>query len=281
MHLKITIQYDGTNFAGSQLQAEGRGRTVQGELEKALAQLAEEPVRVVLAGRTDAGVHAWGQAASLDFPQREQLDTPHAIGAALNGILSSVPDLAVTSAQEVPAGFHARFAARKRAYRYLLWNGEAPAPLLARFSLRVPQRLQIPAMSEAAALLVGSRDLAAFAGRGMGVPDEAADDEAAKPSTIRTVYLARLAALDSQANFWQWDAPEAPKDPTAGKLLVIDLVANSFLPQMIRTIVGTLLEVGQRKRTVQEFETLIASRDRRLAGPTAKPHGLCLLWVEY
>src|SRR5436309_1729114 len=103
MRLQLTIQYDGTCFSGSQLQDEGRRRTVQGELERALARLAGVPVRVALAGRTDSGVHALGQVASLDFPGRDRLDTPQAVRRALNGVLPG--DLVVSGAEEAPAGF--------------------------------------------------------------------------------------------------------------------------------------------------------------------------------
>jgi tRNA pseudouridine38-40 synthase len=112
----------------------------------------------------------------------------------------------------------------------------------------------------------------------MGVPGQ--EQEA---STVRTVYLARMHRLDPAASFWAWDAPRA-SDAAAdgeGRMWAIDLVANAFLPQMIRTIVGTLLEVGRGKRTVESISELIESRDRRNAGETARPHGLCLLWVEY
>jgi tRNA pseudouridine38-40 synthase len=274
MHLKLSIQYDGTDFVGSQLQT--KGRTVQGELEDALARLAGEPVRVALAGRTDSGVHAWAQIASLDFPERERLDTAKAVQKALNGILPA--DVAVTGAEIAQEQFHARFSARKRAYRYLLWNAPTPMPMLRRYSLHVRPRLDIEAMEQAASLLVGTHDMAAFAGNGMGVPDDEAGD---KPSTIRTVYLARLRRLDPRANMWGWEAPEPLGDTQTEGLLALDLVANAFLPQMIRTIVGTLLEVGTGRRTVESISDLIESRDRSIAGPTARPHGLCLLWVEY
>ncbi|HKP52341.1 MAG TPA: tRNA pseudouridine(38-40) synthase TruA [Chloroflexia bacterium] len=277
MYLKLRIQYDGTGFTGSQLQAEGTGRTVQGELEKALSRLAGGAhIRVALAGRTDTGVHALAQVASLHFPERERLDTPTAVQRALNALLPN--DLSVASAEVAPEGFHARFSARKRAYRYLFWNAEAPNPLLSRYSLHVRQKLDWEAMSLAAARLVGTHDMGAFAGSGMGVPG---DDTEERPSTVRTMYIAKLAALPREASFWKWDAPGAIGSEIEGKLLALDLVANAFLPQMVRTIVGTLLEVGQGKRTVEDINNILESRDRRLAGPTAKPHGLCLLWVEY
>jgi tRNA pseudouridine38-40 synthase len=229
-----------------------------------------------MAGRTDSGVHAWRQVASLDFPERARLDTLEAIQRALNGILPY--DLAVISAELAPQSFHARFSARKRAYRYLVWNAPSPLPMLRRYSLHVRQRLDVEAMQAAASLLIGRHDMATFAGNSMGVPDEEGDD---KPSTVRTIYLARLHSLDEEANFWTWDAPEAQDEVQEGNLLALDLVANAFLPQMIRTIMGTLLEVGTGKRTVESMKELIESRDRSNAGPTARPQGLCLLWVEY
>src|SRR5436190_251393 len=175
MHLKLTIQYDGTGFSGSQLQAEGQGRTVQGELELALARLAGGPVRVTLAGRTDSGVHALGQVAGLDFPARDRLDTPLAVQKALNGLLPG--DLAIVRAETAGEGFHARFSARKRAYRYLMWNAQAPSPLLSRYSLHVRHPLDVEAMSRGASLLEGTHDLAAFAGQGMGVPVQPDEDD--------------------------------------------------------------------------------------------------------
>jgi tRNA pseudouridine38-40 synthase len=254
---------------------------VQGELEAAFLRLAGTPTRVALAGRTDSGVHAWGQVASLDFPVRPRLDTPATVARALNGLLPH--DVAVMSAEIAPEGFHARFSARQRAYRYLLLNAPTPLPILRRYVLHIPQPLDTKAMSEAAAQLVGTHDLAAFAGSGLGVPtrQEAGD----KPSTTRTIHIARLLPLPPTADPWHWQAPEeGTRDQGPGissQLWAIDLVANAFLPQMVRTIVGTLLEVGLGKRTVDSIDTLIRSRDRSQAGQTAKPHGLCLLWVEY
>ena len=284
LHLKLRIQYDGTDFVGSQLQKQGR--TVQGELEGALMRLAGTPIRVALAGRTDSGVHAWGQVASFDFPERPRLDTPAAVMRALNGLLSY--DMAVLDAEITPERFHARFSARRRAYRYLILNAPAPLPLLRRYVLHVPHPLDTEAMSQAARKLVGTHDLAAFAGSGLGIPatDDADEGADTKPSTTRTIHVARLLSLDPTADPWHWQAPVPESLTTRYSLLAtglwaIDLVANAFLPQMVRTIVGTLLEVGQGKRTVDSMDDLIRSRDRRQAGQTAKPHGLCLLWVEY
>jgi tRNA pseudouridine38-40 synthase len=281
LRVKLTLEYDGTELVGSQLQAEGKGRTVQGELEAALARLAGEPVRVAMAGRTDRGVHALGQVASLDFPAKSKLDTPRALQRALNGVLPH--DLAVVAAENVGEGFHARFSACKRAYRYLVWNApSAPSPLMSRYSLHVRPRLDTEAMARGARLLEGTHDMAAFAGQGMGVPGR---DDSDAPSTVRTVYAASVHILDPEAGFWTRRAPETKRAESEAKgearLVAVDLVANAFLPQMVRTIVGTLLEIGRGKRRPDEISEILASRDRNLAGPTAKPQGLCLLWVEY
>ena len=254
---------------------------MQGELEGALARLAGEAIRANLAGRTDAGVHAWGQVASLDFPARPRLDTPGAVKRALNGILPV--DLSVLEAEEVDPRFHARFSTRRRCYRYLIWNAQEPLPLIRRYSLHVRRPLDVEALSAAAGLLVGTHDLASFAGQGLGVPQEEGGD---RPSTVRTVDVARLVPVDAHAGYWAWEAPGRTEDVALASadgswLLALDLIANAFLPQMIRTIVGTLLEVGEGKRTVEEMKHIIESRDRRRAGPTVRPQGLCLLWVSY
>jgi tRNA pseudouridine38-40 synthase len=158
---------------------------------------------------------------------------------------------------------------------------------LSRYTLHVRRELDWETVSQAAALLAGTHDMAAFAGSGLGVPgppDQPGDEAAGKPSTVRTMHLARLVPLPNEASFWDWEAPEPNEErivQSNGRLMAFDLVANAFLPQMVRTIVGTLIEVGQGKRTVDNITDILNSRDRRLAGPTAKPHGLCLLWVEY
>lgn len=247
---------------------------MQGELEAALATLAGTPIRVALAGRTDTGVHAWGQVASLHFPERERLDTPQIVMRALNGILPR--DVAVMDAVLAPEGFHARFSAQRRAYRYLFWSAPAPSPLLSRISLHVKRTLDWDAMSEAAHKLVGTHDFASFAGSGMGISRSDED----RPSTVRTLHLARILHLPGAASPWLWELP-AGGETRNGALVALDLVGNAFLPQMVRNIVGTLLEVGEGKRTVANIDETIRSRDRRTAGPTAKPHGLCLMWVEY
>jgi tRNA pseudouridine38-40 synthase len=246
-NIALRIEYDGTDFVGSQWQ--NNGRSVQGALEGAWEQLTQEQRRVNLAGRTDAGVHARGQVASVRTETRHDLVT---VERGLNAILPE--DIAVLEAWEVSHDFHARHSAIRRDYRYLIDNGHVASPLLRRHAVHAPQRLQIAAMNQALAALLGTHDFAAFAGGG---PPEG--------STVRTCYAVGCAPLE----LW------------GQSLIAVDLVANAFLRHMVRNIVGTLLLVGQDKIDAVGFAEILASRDRRKAGRTAPAHGLYLMSVSY
>ncbi len=270
MQYKLTIEYDGKAFHGSQAQAAERGRTVQGEMERALAQLTGKPVRIALAGRTDAGVHARGQVASfaLDpvWPRAK-------LQQALNGVLPG--DLKVRSIERAADDFHARFSAQRRDYRYLIWHAAAPAPLLRDRAWHVRAALDVPAMHQAAQALLGQHNFASFCGGGLGVPSEGSPDPD-RPSTVRAMTAAACYVWSHQSLY------EA--EPPVGdieRLIAVDLSANAFLPQMVRTIVGSLVAVGQGKWTVEQFAAVLAQADRRLAAPTAPPQGLCLVRVLY
>jgi tRNA pseudouridine38-40 synthase len=270
MYYKLTIEYDGKAFHGSQAQAAARGRTVQGELERALAQVTGTAIRIVLAGRTDAGVHALGQVASfaLDpaWPRAKLFE-------ALNGVLPG--DLKVRAIDRAADGFHARYDAHQRDYRYLIWQAPAPAPLLRDRTWHVRKVLDVEAMHRAAQALLGRHNFASFCGGGLGVPSESETAEE-RPSTVRTM---RAAACYVWPHSSLYEATP-PADETA-RLLAVDLSANAFLPQMVRTIVGSLVAVGQGKWTAAQFAEVLAGADRRLAAPTAPPQGLCLLRVWY
>ncbi|MDB5082510.1 MAG: tRNA pseudouridine synthase [Chloroflexi bacterium] len=256
-NVKLVLEYDGTDFKGSQLQA--NGRTVQGELEKALARLTGLPVgkRCVasLAGRTDSGVHASGQVANFLTESRLPLET---FRRGLNALLPF--DLVVLSAEEVPAEFHARFSAKERSYRYSILNRPVRSPLARRFAYQVAGPLNLPAMQAAAGSLVGERDFASFAGAGWGVKAQL-DPQGDNPSTVRNLLKA----------VWLVE----------GDKLVLEVVANAFLPHMIRNIVGTLLLVGKGERSPENLARIVAACDRRQAGPTAPACGLSLVSVRY
>lgn len=245
-NIALRIEYDGTGFAGSQLQA--NRRTVQGEIERAWGQLTQEQRRIYLAGRTDAGVHARGQAANV------WTNTHHTPATIQRGLTAILPeDIAIRDAWEVPPDFHARHTAISREYRFLIDNGRVAAPLLRHYALHVSRRLDIAAMDSALTVLLGTHDFAAFAGAGQEEP------------TVRTCYAASCQVHDL------WGQP----------LIAIDIAANAFLRHMVRNIVGTLLLVGDNKRSVEDVAAILASRDRRKAGETVPAHGLYLMSVNY
>jgi tRNA pseudouridine38-40 synthase len=239
----LFLEYDGTDFAGWQLQR--NGRSVQEVVEGALAALLGEAVRLYSAGRTDAGVHARAMPAqfvtSRDLPLRAFRD-------GLNRLLPA--DVAVSAAYEVPAGFHARYSATQKWYRYTIDRRSVRSPLGRRtaWQLRVP--LDLAAMREAAALLVGEHDFAAFRTSGC-----------AAQTTVR-----RLESI------------ELVED---GSLLKIDVRGSGFLRNMVRMLVGTLVAVGRGKRPPHDVARLLANQPGVRSGPTAPAHGLCLMAVSY
>ena len=242
--LKLTLEYDGTGFAG--WQAQPGQRTVQGEVEAAVEKLVGERTAVFAAGRTDTGVHALGQVASF------RTGSAHAPYKFLGGLNSLLPeDVAVLAVADAPSDFHAQKSARGKWYRYLIQDG-GPRTALARSRLwRLPHRLSLEAMRQAAAPLVGEHDFSGF---------RSASCEATSPiKEMRRIEIFR-------------DGRDR---------LVIELWASAFLKQMARTIVGTLVEVGQGKRAPEAMPAILAGRDRRAAGPTAPAQGLYLLRVDY
>lgn len=248
--LRLTLEYSGARFAGWQIQPDAR--TVQGELERALAEILREPIRVVGASRTDAGVHATGQTAS--FAARTAIGCDRLL-AGLNALLPD--DVAISAVAEAPEGFHARFSALGKHYRYRILSRPARGPLCAADAWHVARPLDLDAMRAAAAALVGRHDFHAFVSR----PDGDGD-------CVRTLHRVDVSA-------------EPLLNPGGGSLVLVDVVGESFLYKMVRTIVGTLAQVGRGTRPPAEVAGLLASRDRRRAGPTAPAHGLTLVRVAY
>ncbi|HNP69583.1 MAG TPA: tRNA pseudouridine(38-40) synthase TruA [Kouleothrix sp.] len=245
-NIALKIEYDGTDFVGSQWQ--NNGRSVQGELEGAWQQLTQEQRRIQLAGRTDAGVHARGQVANV------RTETAHDLPTIQRGLTAILPeDVAVLEAWEVGPDFHARHTAIRRDYRFLIDNGPVASPLLRRHAVHVGGKLQAEAVHEAMQVLLGTHDFAAFAGAGQA------------GSTVRTCYMASCQVIAA------WQQP----------LIAIDIAANAFLRHMVRNIVGTLLPVGGNRRGNDDLAAVLASRDRRRAGRTAPAHGLYLMSVSY
>jgi len=246
--IKLMLAYDGTDFCGWQHQ--GGVRTVQSDVEAALAKIIGEPTHVQAAGRTDSGVHALAQCAHFDAPDRLS-HVPW--DKALNGLLA--PDVRVLSAQAAAPGFHAQFDARSKIYAYTIWLERGPVnPLRRRFvwSPRPPS-LDLVAMDEAAAVLIGTHDFNSFRNLGTPLGDR---------GTVRT-----LAGI--------WRQPGGPAE------MVWRFQANGFLKQMVRNIMGCLVAVGRGKVTPADVRLILEKRDRSFAPPTAPALGLCMERVFY
>jgi tRNA pseudouridine38-40 synthase len=232
---RARCEYDGTDYAGFQLQL--NARSVQGELEAALARLNRgERVVVDGAGRTDAGVHATGQV--IAFTYRGAVPAAR-LQRAVNALLPE--DVAIRDLRRVPAGFHPRYAARYREYRYTVWNGPR-SPLRERFALGVRAPLDIAAMASAGSVFEGRHDFSAFGGTGR--------------SSVRTVHMVRVRA--------------------DGRLVTIDVRANAFLRGQVRRMVAGLLEVGTGKIDEAALRAALAGREPALNGAAAPAKGLCL-----
>jgi tRNA pseudouridine38-40 synthase len=261
--LKLTIAYDGAAYAGWQRQA--NAVSVQQVMEEAFVPLVGESAprpQVAGASRTDAGVHAAGQVASIDLDLA--LDTA-SIQRALNARLPA--DVRVVRVDEAPPGFHARFDARAKHYRYRIVTADVLSPFVRGFAWHRPWALDADRMREAAAAVVGEHDFASFQGTGSSVED-----------TVRCITRVSVATEDAPWHPWGRDAETSPAD--AGGL-VVDVEGTGFLRHMVRILVGTLAEVGTGHRTPASMADVLAARDRRVAGITAPAAGLVLVGVSY
>ena len=245
--LKLTLAYDGTDFCGWQLQP--GLRTVQGVLQETLHKITAEETNVIGSGRTDSGVHALAQVASLSTASEL---SPKVLMRALNAELPD--DVSVLSVELAPEGFHAIRDAQRKHYRYTLEDGRVPEVFERRYLWQVFQELDVSAMQRAARSLVGTHDFSSFESKG-----------AEREDSIRTVYSlsVRRSEGDSQHR------------------IVIDICGNGFLYNMVRAIVGTLYEVGRHNQPESWPGEVLAARNRDSAGMTAPAKGLCLVKVEY
>lgn len=244
---KLTVAYDGTHYQGWQVQKIGTG--VQEKLEAALAKLFPSHPRVHSSSRTDTGVHALGMVAHFEAPRTEGGMSGRKLALALNAWLPQ--DIRVVAAARARAGFHARFDAGGKQYRYFVWNHPAMNPLLRHTAWHVPRPLDLEAMRRAAPLFVGTHDFQSFS----------ANSGYTKGSTRR--HLTRCAFKQS------------------GRLLTFVIEGDGFLYKMCRGIVGTLVQVGQGKFPAEDIQPMLAKKDRRFAGMTAPAHGLVLWRVYY
>lgn len=270
--LKLTLAYDGTDFVGWQRQA--NGRSVQAVLEDALSQIDKREVAVVGAGRTDSGVHALGQVASA---QIEHSIPAASLRQALNTTLPA--DVRIVTVEEAPASFNARSAARSKIYRYRIFNGETISPFARRYAWHVPYALDLSLMKAAGQELIGQHDFTAFQAAGSGATRTLRTITASEWSDAAFARVPTAAAAFGSPAEGYGAPSEIPGE--TGLMLTYHIAGAGFLRYMVRNIVGTLVEVGSGRRAAGSLGLLLASRDRGLAGPTAPPHGLYLVWVDY
>jgi tRNA pseudouridine38-40 synthase len=247
-YFKLTIAYDGTDFHGWQIQA--NKPTIQGEIVSVLERLTQERVALHGAGRTDAGVHALGQVAS--FRAQSALSAAE-FQRALNALLP--PAIRIVGAEEVGPDFHARWSARGKTYRYRLYRGRVVPPFIHRYVLHYPFPLDEDKMRAAAARFVGMHDFASFAA------STGSEEDDKERSTEREVFSTELVrSADNEE-------------------LLFTVKGRSFLRYMVRKMVGTLLDVGRGKLTVEDIDRLFELRDRSKSGPTVPPQGLVMVEV--
>lgn len=262
--LKFIIAYDGSNYAGWQRQI--NAVAIQQVLEEEIAAIVGTHNPLNAAGRTDAGVHAAAQVASITIDHPIECEE---LLRALNARLKA-GDIRIRSIEEMPARWDARIFAKSKTYRYAIWNGGPPSPFLRHVVWHVPQQLEVDRMARATTALVGEHDFAAFQGRG----------KAAK-TTVRRVLSADMIEMNIHTDQPIALSPldDAIKD--AGRLLRLEITGTGFLRHMVRTIAGTLVDIGRGNMEVDDMRGTIESGERARVGQTAPPQGLMLWKVTY
>lgn len=241
-NIKLTIQYNGKNYCGWQKQNDSLG--IQGTIEKAIKEITKEDVKIIGSGRTDAGVHALGQVANFNTSCNIPVEK---IPGALNSKLPK--DIAIIEAQEMDLDFHSRYSAKGKRYRYLIYNNAYRSPIYNNISYLVKYDLDFEKMEKEAKALIGTYDFKGFMSSGSSVKD-----------TVRTIYDIDISRQED--------------------LIIIEVEGNGFLYNMVRILVGTLVDIG-RGRIDIDMLSIIESKSRSMAGHTAPAHGLFLKKVDY
>ena len=261
--LKLTIAYDGSNYAGWQRQT--NAVAIQQVLEEEIAAIVGVHNPLNAASRTDSGVHAAAQVASITIDHPISCDE---LLRALNA-RNKAGDIHIRAIEEMPDRWDARIFAKAKTYRYAIWNGPAPSPFFRHMVWHVPQDLDLDRMQRAIPALLGEHDFAAFQGRSNDVK-----------TTVRCVLSAEMTEMNIHT-----DQPLAlsPLDgtPDLGRLFRFEISGTGFLRHMVRNITGTLVDIGRGQTAVEEMAAIIESRDRTKAGRTAPPQGLMLWKVQY
>lgn len=244
LNVKLTIQYDGGRYKGWQ-RLGGKEQTIQGRIEQIISETVGRPTEIIGASRTDAGVHALGQVANVRIPDDMS-------ATKLRNVLNHKlpPDISVLAAEQVDAAFHARFDAKEKSYIYRIWNEDYSHPFMRRYSMHVKKKLDIRAMQEAARHFLGKHDFTAYS-----------NAKANKKKAVREIYALDIARRDG--------------------FIEIQVRGNGFLYNMVRKIVGSLIEVGMGEKHAADIPLIIMSRDRALTGRMADAQGLYLENIVY
>jgi tRNA pseudouridine38-40 synthase len=264
-NIKLEIEYEGSNYCGWQVQNSRQSsvvshqkKAIQEVIEKALRKILQEKVRLIASGRTDAGVHAKAQAVNFKTSFGIKLEK---LQMALNSLLPA--DITVSKVEEAKPDFHSRFNAKSKIYRYAILNRGYPSALLRGRAYFVPHRLNLKLMRKESQYLLGSHDFKSFC----------ASHSSAK-NMVRTIKKISIKKLSSQLLTYSSQLKDSP-------IIVIDIEADGFLYNMVRNIVGTLIEIGRGRFKKGYLKKLLLAKNRRLAGPTAPAYGLCLMKVNY
>ena len=258
-NIKLIIEYDGTNYAGWQIQKSNiknqisKFKTIQETLETVLQKILQENVKVIGSGRTDSGVHALAQTAN--FRTNSQLPVSK-IQKALNSLLPK--DISIKEIGEADEDFHSRYSAKSKIYRYFILNSETRSAFLNKYAWHVPYRLNINLMRKEAAALLGRHDFKSFRASGSSVK-----------TTVRTIKKLSIKILNYTLSAQRY------------KLIVIDIESEGFLYNMVRNIVGTLVEIGRGRFQEGSLKKILLAKNRKQAGPTTPAQGLFLIEVKY
>lgn len=244
-NLRLEIEYDGSNYAGWQIQSKSRARTIQQVIEETLRSILQEKIKLIVSSRTDAGVHAKAQV--VNFFTHSKISLPK-LKLALNGVLPE--DIKVIRIKNEALNFHSRFSAKSKLYRYTILNRDYSSPLLRNTVYFYPHPLDVKLMQKEASVLLGKHDFRAF--------------QASQGKEKNPVKIIKKIDISQKDNF-----------------IYIDIEADGFLYNMVRNIVGTLIEIGRGRFAEGSLKKILRLKDRRLAGQTAPASGLCLLKVRY
>ncbi len=265
--IRLLLAYDGTDFRGFALNL--GVRTVAGELTGALQRILNQDITLACAGRTDAGVHAWGQVVSfeVDLASRKKPLDLGELQASLNKICA--PEMAVREAAWAPEDFDARHSAKSRTYQYRILRLDSPDPFRARYVWHLPGELDVDAMNQAAHHILGEHDFSSFCRR------------AGEASLVRRVDMAFWDSTARQSETARQGETAHQGESARQGEITLKITASAFCHQMVRSLVGTFVEIGLGRRPPEEMVQILSAKDRQTAGNLAPPQGLCLLNVDY